>query len=167
MIFFPLAILKLRTNIQVLAKHFKKLSECLFSRPFVSIVCKSANSLSQFAACVILPIFVYSHHFLGVMNSLGYSLLHQTPHGIFHLCVSHCVNNRVEHGCEDCKEHSQPLVHRVRGHRTRVGEHTRTKKSTATAKWAPHVESALRRPSEPRDSRSSGRLCRRRAAGKK
>ena len=69
-----------------------------------------------------------NHRFLGIMNSLSYCLLHQTPHGIFHLCVSHCVNDRIQHGSEDCKEHSHQLVHRVSGHRTHVGEHTRQKK---------------------------------------
>ena len=69
-----------------------------------------------------------NHHFIGILNNLNYSSLQQIPHGFFHLHVSHCVNDRIQHGSEDCREHSHPLVHRVSGHRACVGEHTRHEK---------------------------------------
>ena len=66
-----------------------------------------------------------NNHFLGILNILSESPLQQIPHSFFHFCVSHCVNDRINMG-QDCKEHSHPLVHRVNGHRTCVGEYTRT-----------------------------------------
>ena len=69
-----------------------------------------------------------NHHFTGILNNQNYSPRQQIPHGFFHLYVSHCVNDRIYHGSEDCREHSHPLVHRMSGHRTCVGEYTRQKK---------------------------------------
>lgn len=94
-----------------------------------------------------------NNRFLGTMNSLSHSPLQQTPHDIFHLCVSHCVNDRISHGSEDCKEHSHEFVHRVGDHRTHIGEYTGTKKGTTTVKWEPRVERALCHASEPWDFR--------------
>ena len=68
-----------------------------------------------------------SSHFVGIMNSLRYILLQQTTHGIFHFYISHWVNYRIQHGSEDCKEHSYQLVHRVSSHRSCVAEYTRDK----------------------------------------
>ena len=69
-----------------------------------------------------------NNHFLGIVTSLNYSPLQQTPYGIFHLYVSHCINDRIKHRSKDCKEHSHPLVCRVNSHRTCVSEYTRDKR---------------------------------------
>ena len=43
---------------------------------------------------LILSLYI-NNHFLCTMDSLSYSPLQQIPHGIFHLCVPHCVNDRI------------------------------------------------------------------------
>ena len=52
----------------------------------------------------------------------------ELPHGIFHLCIPQCVNQRVEKGCTNCIKHRYHLVHGEGGCRTCVYKYARHKK---------------------------------------
>lgn len=49
-------------------------------------------------------------------------------HGIFHLCISECIDDRVQHGGDDCVEHSHKLIFSEAGGWSQIKEGGRSKK---------------------------------------
>lgn len=94
---------------------------------FLLLLYANINQNSKIHINNRLTLKILSHSFLFFSLCLWVPFAPQFLHGIFHLCISECIDDRVQHGGDDCVEHSHKLIFSEAGGWSQIKEGGRSK----------------------------------------